>query len=102
MTTATKPQHLAALERANEVRLAHHAIRRQVKAGEITVSEVLYLHADTVATMKLCDLIRSQRAWGEGRTRKLLGMIQLPYLKRCGDLTDRQRNLVCQFIEGRI
>lgn len=102
MTTAEIPQHLAALAKGTETRMKRAELKRQIRTGELTVAQVLYQHPQDVETMLLSELIRSQMRWGEGRTRKLLGVLQIPYMKRCGDLTDRQRDLVCQFLEGRL
>lgn len=39
----SEPQHLQALARANEIRFAHVAIRKQIKAGTITFREAIDL-----------------------------------------------------------
>jgi hypothetical protein len=77
-------------------------LKRQIRTGELTVAQVLNQHPEDVETMLLSDLVRAQMRWGEGRTRKLLGMVQLPFMKRCGSLTNRQRDVVCQYLEGQL
>ena len=41
LATAPAPQHLRALARANEVRLARAAIKRRIASGEVSVREVI-------------------------------------------------------------
>ena len=69
------PQHLCALERANEVRLARAELKRRVARGEIDVAEVILYSPWEVQNMAVADLLMSQRRWGQTRCRKLLARL---------------------------
>lgn len=86
-----RPQHLRALERANEVRLARAELKRRIAAGELWVADIVLDSAWEAASMTLSDLLTSQRRWGLQRCRKLLATIPIAENKRLGTLTERQR-----------
>ena len=95
-TTARGPQHLRALARANEVRLARAELKRRVLAGQTTVAEVVLDAPWEAERMTVADLLTSQRRWGHTRCRKLLQGIPLSEAKTVGSMTDRQRRAVAQ------
>jgi hypothetical protein len=88
------PQHLRALERANQVRLARAALKRSIAKGDVLVSTVIQESPWETETMTLSELLRSQPRWGRTRTRKLLASLSLSENKRIETLTDRQRALL--------
>lgn len=93
-TIAPAPQHLRALQRANEVRLARAELKRQVACGELDAADVVLECPWAAETMSIADLLLSQRRWGHQRCRKFLVAIPLPEGKPIGALTDRQRRAV--------
>lgn len=88
------PQHMEALARANEVRLARAALKRRVASGDVTAAEVVRECPWETESMPLIELLTSQRRWGRTRARKFLTPLGLPENKKLGSLTDRQRNLL--------
>ena len=88
------PQHLKALQRANEVRLARAALKRRIASGEDTAAEVILACPAEVEGMTVSDLLMSQRRWGRTRCRKFLATIPLSESKQIGTLTDRQKQAV--------
>ena len=94
------PQHMQALARANEVRLARAALKREVAAGKRTVAEVIEEVPWETESMTLIELLTSQRSWGRTRARKFLVGLMLPENKRLGSLTARQRILLIQELES--
>ncbi len=95
------PQHLQALSRANEVRLARARLKRAVNAGEISAAEVVRSCPWEVETMTVGELLRSQRRWGRTRTRKFLGMLEVSENRQLGRLTQRQRQLLATALEAK-
>jgi fructosamine-3-kinase len=91
---ASQQQHLRALARANEVRIARARLKRQIAAGKLTVAEVLERTPPEARSMELGDLLLSQRRWGQMRVRRLLSQLGLSERKPLGSLTDRQRGLL--------
>ena len=91
-TIARAPQHLQALERANQVRLARAELKRCVAAGSVTAAEIVLACPPEAEGMAISDLLMSQKRWGRTRCRKFLATIPLSENKTIGSLTDRQRN----------
>lgn len=91
---APGPQHLRALARANEVRLARAELKRRVLEGELTVGEVVLDAPWEAETMTVADLLISQKRWGRTRCRKLLQTVPMSETKTVGAMTERQREAV--------
>jgi hypothetical protein len=89
---ARAPQHLQALERANQVRLARAELKRRVAAGQMTAAEIVLACPPEAEGMAISDLLMSQRRWGRTRCRKFLATIPLTENKTIGSMTDRQRH----------
>lgn len=100
-TMAPGPQHLRALQRANEVRLARAELKRRVAEGELTVAEVILESPWEAESMAIADLLMSQRRWGHTRCRRFLAQVPLPETKTIGSLTDRQRRAVAALLDDR-
>jgi hypothetical protein len=88
----TRPQHMCALERANEVRLARAELKRSVAFGKIDVAEVIVYCPWEAHSMAVADLLMSQRRWGLTRCRRLLAQLPMSEKKTVGSMTDRQRH----------
>jgi hypothetical protein len=95
-------QCMQALARANEVRLARAALKRDVSAGRRQVTEVVLESPWEAKSMSLSELLCSQRRWGRARSRKLLSSIALNEAKRIGTLTDRQRRILVGALEAKL
>jgi hypothetical protein len=85
------PQHMAALERANRVRLARASLKRKVANGHVDAAEVVLTCPWEAENMSVSELLMSQKRWGRTRCRKFLGAIGLPEMKKVSTLTERQR-----------
>jgi hypothetical protein len=90
----TRPQCMQALDRANEVRLARAALKRDIGAGRRDVTDVVLKCPWEAESMSLLELLGSQRRWGRARSQKLLSSVSLKEMKRLGSLTERQRVLL--------
>jgi hypothetical protein len=100
-TIARAPQHLQALERANQVRLARAELKRRVAAGTQTAAEIVLECPPEAEGMAIADLLMSQKRWGRTRCRKFLAAIPLSENKTLGSMTDRQRHAcAAQLPEG--
>jgi hypothetical protein len=95
-------QCMQALARANKVRLARAALKRDVSAGRRQVTDVVLDSPWEADSMSLSELLCSQRRWGRARSRKLLSSIALSEGKRIGTLTDRQRRLLVGALEAKL
>jgi hypothetical protein len=85
------PQHMRALQRANEVRLARAELKRRIALGDTDVAAVIIDCPWEAASMAVADLLMSQRRWGQTRCRKFLAQVPMAEKKTIGSMTDRQR-----------
>lgn len=97
-TMAPAPQHMRALARANEVRLARAELKRRIGYGEVTVAEVVLTSPWEAESMTISDLLMSQRRWGTTRCRKLLQGISMSENKTVGSMTERQRRALAALL----
>jgi hypothetical protein len=96
---AAGPQHMRALERANQVRLARAELKRAIALGEIDAAEVILECPWEAHSMAVADLLMSQRRWGQTRCRKFLSQIPMSERKTIGSLTDRQRRTLAAMLD---
>ena len=90
-TMTPAPQHMRALARANEVRLARAELKRRIAHGQVSVAEVVLDSPWEAESMTIPDLLMSQRRWGITRCRKLLMTLPMSENKTVGSMTQRQR-----------
>jgi len=96
--TPAGPQHMRALERANQVRLARAELKRRIADGEIEAAEVILECPWEARSMAISDLLMSQRRWGQTRCRKFLAQIPLSENKAVGSLTERQARRLAELL----
>lgn len=92
------PQHLRALQRANEVRLARADLKRRIAVGELDIAEVILECPEEAASMAVADLLMSQRRWGQTRCRRFLAQIPMSEKKTLGSMTERQRRALVMML----
>jgi hypothetical protein len=98
-TIAPAPQHMQALQRANEVRLARAELKRRVAAGEVSAAEGILECPWEAESMPVADLLTSQRRWGTTRCRRLLAGVPITETKAIGALTERQRLALAEVLQ---
>ncbi len=91
-------QHMEALALANEVRLGRAQIKRELRTGEIPLSEAM-VHPH-ISSMRTFDLLSAQRLWGKKRTHKVLSRAGVSAGRPVGDLTPGERRRLCE-MKGR-
>jgi hypothetical protein len=100
-TEGPSSQCMQALARANQVRLARAALKRDICAGRRNVTEVILESPWEADSMSLSELLCSQRRWGRARSRKLLASAALSEGKRLGTMTERQRRILVGALEAK-
>ena len=95
-------QCMEALARANQVRLARAALKRDISAGRRNITEVIMDSPWEAESMSLSELLCAQRRWGRARSRKLLSSTALSEGKRVGSLTERQRRILVAALEAKL
>jgi hypothetical protein len=96
-----EPQHMQALARANKVRLARAALKRDIGAGRRDIIEIVSQCPWEAESMTLAELLSSQRRWGKARSRKLIVQAGLTETKRLGTLTERQRRILAAALQAK-
>jgi len=88
------PQHLRALERANDIRLRRAAYKQKIKNGERSALGLILQTPWWAQTMTVYEVLRSQERWGRARTRKFLAPLAVHESRELGRLTKRQRDAI--------
>jgi uncharacterized protein (DUF3084 family) len=92
------PQHMQALQRANEVRLARAELKRRIVNGEVSASSVILRTPWEAQTMTIAELLVTQHRWGATRCRKFLAEIGMPETKTLRSFTERQRRAMATMV----
>ena len=94
------PQHMRALQRANEVRLARAELKRRVMDGETTAAAVIVASPWEAESMAVAELLMSQHRWGHTRARRFLAGVPMTETKTIGSMTERQRRSLAAMLEA--
>lgn len=100
-TPAEPAQHMRALARANQVRLARATLKREIAAGARSALEVVRDCPWEARSMSISELLAAQRRWGKARSRKLVQLAGLKETKELGSMTERQRRVLAQALEAK-
>jgi hypothetical protein len=92
------PQHMRALARANQVRLARAELKRKVADEHVEVADVILECPWEADSMAVADLLMSQRRWGQTRCRRFLAQIPMSEKKTVGSMTERQRHTLAAML----
>lgn len=92
-------QRNAALARANAIRIARAALKREIAAGRRALTDVIAECPVEADSMPVAELIGAQHRWGQARTLRLLRRAELSETKPLGDLTPRQRRALIACLE---
>jgi hypothetical protein len=76
-TIAPAPQHLLALAKANEVRLARAELKRRVAVGQVSAAEVIRSRPTETDSMPVSELLTAQRRWGSTWARRFLQSVPM-------------------------
>ncbi len=85
-------QRRAALEKANEIRSRRARLKRDLKAGRISIDRLLKSPPDYVKTAKVCDMLLAVPKYGRVKTNKVLTQCRISPSKTIEGLTERQRS----------
>ena len=88
----THEQRMRALRRANEIRSARAQLKRDLKAGRISIHELLLNPPEYVATAKVFDMLLAVPKYGRVKANKILQQCRISPSKTIGGLSERQRS----------
>lgn len=102
MPVAEKPQHLVALERANAIRLERAAIKREIKAGGVRVSDLLRDGPPACLDSLFVEgLLRTIRRTGRVTAQQMMLTVPIGLTVTVGKLTVRQRRALGDALDAR-
>ena len=90
--TRSASQRHSALARANAIRVKRAGLKRDLKAGDRQLADVLQRPAEWVLTAKVHDLLLCVPGVGAVKAAKLLQQCRVSGSKTVGGLSDRQRS----------
>ena len=94
-------QRRDALERANTVRIRRSQLKRDIKAGSVTVIAFLADPPEFIETMKVFDLLLAAPMVGRVKANKILNRCRISPSKTIGGLSERQRDELARFLLSR-
>jgi len=94
--TATAPerslmQRMEALERANAIRSRRAQLKRDLKAGRVSIQQLLLEPPAYVETAKVFDMLLAVPKYGRVKANKILNACRISPSKTIGGLSERQR-----------
>lgn len=91
-------QRLAALEKANWVRRRCCELKRDIRAGLVSVPDVLLDLPVWARSMEVYDLLVAQRSWGRVKALGMLRRVQVSAPRPLGGLTERERGELARLV----
>ena len=84
-------QRKQALKRANEVRTKRAALKRELKAGRVTIQKLLLNPPPYLLTAKVIDMLLAVPKVGRVKANRVLKSCRVSPSKTFGGLSERQR-----------
>jgi hypothetical protein len=82
---------MEALRRANVIRVRRAQLKRDLKAGAVSIADVLHEPPDYVLTAKVYDMLMAVPKLGRVKAMRLLNQCRISQSKTVGGLSERQR-----------
>jgi hypothetical protein len=91
---------MRSLAGANKIRTARAALKNELATGRAQIEDVLTDPPPCAATAQVSVLLLAIRGVGPKRVTRALASCQIPYAKRAGDLSERQRVALIALLQG--
>lgn len=82
---------MEALKRANDIRSARARLKKDLKAGRVTIKDLLHAPPEYVMTAKVFDMLLAVPKYGRVKTNRILNQCRISPSKTIGGLSERQR-----------
>lgn len=93
-------QRMEALRQANGIRTARAQLKRDLKAGRVTIQDLLDEPPEYVMTAKVFDVLLAVPKYGRVKANRVLNQCRISPAKTIGGLSERQRgelvSLLCR------
>jgi len=100
LPTLTPEQRQAALAKASQARKARSELLAALKAGTITMGEVLAREDDVAKKTKVAAAVKALPGYGPARTAAVLAQAGIPEVRRIGGLGEQQRRKLTEALGG--
>ena len=97
-TSAASTQPLRALELANRVRRARSELRTAIAERRVSAADVILICPSEIGTVRIVELLASQRGWAEVRSRTFLAQVAVREDKMIESLTERERRAIASLL----
>lgn len=96
-------QRAAALEKAKEARRVRAELKQMLKAGEVSLRQVLDRaeDAEPLAKMRVSDVLEAMPSYGRIKARRLMEELDIASSRRLRGLGPNQRAALLAHFEGR-
>jgi hypothetical protein len=84
-------QRMDALRRANEIRVRRAQLKKDLKAGSVSVEDILSNPPSYVETAKVMDILMAVPKFGRVKAARFLNQCRVSQSKTVGGLSERQR-----------
>jgi hypothetical protein len=84
-------QRMEALRRANEIRVRRAQLKKDLKAGNVQIEEILSNPPQYVETAKVVDILMAVPKFGRVKAARFLNQCRISQSKTVGGLSERQR-----------
>lgn len=91
---------MEALRRANDVRSERARLKERLRAGEVSITEILDDPPECVYTAKVFDLVLAVPKYGKVKANKLLERCRVSSSKTVNGLTPRQRKELLEMLSS--
>jgi hypothetical protein len=85
-------QRMDALARANQIRIKRAQLKRDLKAGRLSIHALLLDPPEYVETAKVFDMLLAVPKYGRVKVNKVLAHCRIAPSKTIGGLSERQRS----------
>ena len=85
-------QRMEALRRANDIRSQRAKLKRDLKAGKVSIQTLLLDPPEYVQTAKVLDMLLAVPKYGRVKTNRILNQCRISPSKTIGGLSQRQRD----------
>ena len=90
-----------ALARANEIRIQRAQLKRDLKAGRLSIHALLLNPPEYLETAKVFDMLLAVPKYGRVKVNKILTQCKISPSKTVGGLSERQRRELVAFMRRR-
>lgn len=91
-------QRMDALRRANEIRTRRAQLKRDLKAGRVSITGVIDDPPEFMLTAKVFDVLMAVPKYGKVKATRYLNHCRISQGKTIGGLSDRQRSELLELL----